>query len=134
MSGVWQGRRIVKGQAAGPALMSATPLSFLGDLDIATGRVVGQASDLQGQSIAGAVLVLRATRGSAGAWRFLYQLRRSGTHPVAIVLEGMPDPSVVQGAILSDIPVVANIPPDLRATIAPGTRLVVDGERGLVRL
>ncbi len=114
--------------------MSATPLSFLGDLDIATGRVVGQASDLRGTSIAGTVLVLRTTRGSAGAWRFLYQLKRAGTHPVAIVLEGMPDPSVVQGAILSGIPIVANMPPELRETIAPGTSLSVDGGSGLVRL
>ncbi|WMS41995.1 DUF126 domain-containing protein [Acuticoccus sp. MNP-M23] len=123
----------MKGPAAGPALLSDTPLSFLGDLDIATGRVVGQGSDLIGQSVAGTVLVLRATRGSAGAWRFLYQLKRAGTHPAAIVLEGMPDPSVVQGAILSFIPVIANIPADLRATIAPGTPLSVDGASGMVR-
>jgi hypothetical protein len=46
------------------------------------------------------------TRGSAGAWRFLYQLFKHDNHPVAIVCNAVPDPSVVQGAILAGIPVV----------------------------
>src|SRR5690606_517161 len=109
MAKVWIGRRVVKGIASGPALLSRTPLSFLGDIDIRTGRVVGQSSDVAGRTIGGMVLVLPATRGSAGAWRFIYQLNRHGTHPAAILTEDLPDPSVVQGAIMSGIPIIAGI-------------------------
>ena len=34
----------------------------------------------------GRVLIVPATRGSAGAWRFLHQLKQHGTHPLAIML------------------------------------------------
>src|SRR5699024_6952747 len=77
----WRGRGVVKGTATGPALLSATPISFLGDIEIVTGRVVGRSSDLVGACIAGTVLLVPASRGSAGAWRFVYQLRKHRTHP-----------------------------------------------------
>lgn len=129
----WRGRGVVKGTAAGPALLSATPISFLGDIEIVTGRVVGRSSDLCGACIAGAVLLVPSTRGSAGAWRFLYQLRKHGTHPVAILTREMPDPSVVQGAILSEIPIVVGMPGAFWSEISSGDPLVVDGTGGTVQ-
>jgi uncharacterized protein len=122
-------RGIVKGLAAGPALVSREPISFLGDLDITTGTVVGQLPSVKGRSLAGKVLVLPATIGSAGAWRFLYQLFKHGTHPVAIICAELPDPSVVQGAILADIPVVC-APID---GFSDGELLEVDGTSGVIR-
>jgi len=122
-------RGIVKGVATGPAIVSREPISFLGDLDITTGTIVGQLPSVKGRSLAGKVLVLPATIGSAGAWRFLYQLFKHGTHPVAIVCAELPDPSVVQGAILADIPIVC-------AAIdgfSDGELLEVDGTSGVIR-
>ena len=129
----WRGRGVVKGTAAGPALLSAAPISFLGDVEIVTGRVVGRSSDLYGACIAGTVLLVPATRGSAGAWRFLYQLRKHGTHPVAILTREMPDPSVVQGAILSEIPIVVGMPETVWSEVGSGDALIVDGTGGTVQ-
>lgn len=129
---IWRGRGIVRGEARGPALVSATSLSFLGDIDIRSGRVTGRSSDLFGRSVAGAVLVLPATRGSAGAWRFLYQLRVHATHPVALVMRELPDPSVVQGAILSGVPIVVIACEGPASRIADGDLLAVDGHAGTV--
>jgi uncharacterized protein len=70
--------------------------------------------------------------GSAGAWRFLYQLYKHGTHPVALVACTLPDPSVVQGAILSGIPVVCQPSEEVLATIADGDLLRVDGAAGTI--
>ena len=129
----WTGRRIVSGQAIGPALVSRTPISFLGDVDIRTGRIVGASTDIVGQDLTGCVLIVPATRGSAGAWRFLYQLYKHGTHPVAILTQDMPDPSVVQGAILAKIPIVALVADKISDAVSPGTRLEVrDGKVRLV--
>ncbi|MBL4769154.1 MAG: DUF126 domain-containing protein [Rhodobacteraceae bacterium] len=129
----WEGRGIVKGIASGLAIVSNTAFSFLGDVDIRTGTVVGQSNDLLGRCIKGLVLVVPATRGSAGAWRFLYQLKVHGTHPVAIVTNELPDPSVVQGAILSNIPIVSLPLIDLHKAISSGCIIEVDGITGKVR-
>ncbi len=125
---VVRGRGIVKGRAGGPALVAQEAVSFLGDVDIATGRIVGDLPSVRGQSVAGKVLVLPASRGSAGAWRFLYQLYKHGTHPVALVCRDLPDPSVVQGAILAGIPIVCDPEEDVLATIENGTKVDVDGD------
>ena len=125
---VWTGRRIVGGQASGAALVSLSPMSFLGDIDIRTGRVVEERSDICGLCIAGRILVVPQSRGSAGAWRFLYQLHQHGTHPAALLTEGVPDPSVVQGAIMCGIPIVASVARALSAGDVNGRTLSVSGE------
>jgi predicted aconitase with swiveling domain len=126
-------RGIVRGIAAGPALVSREPISFLGDLDITTGEIIGRLPSVAGKSVKGTVLVFPLTMGSAGAWRFLFQLYKHGTHPVALITREPPDPSVVQGAILANIPVVCEPDEDVLA-ITNGTRLEVDGGVGTIRL
>lgn len=126
-------RGIVRGLASGPALVSREPISFLGDLDITTGTIIGRLPSVVGKSVKGTVLIFPLTMGSAGAWRFLFQLYKHGTHPVALITREPPDPSVVQGAILADIPVVCEPQEDVLALIND-TRIEVDGAAGLIRL
>lgn len=130
----FQGRGIVNGTVTGPALVSRTPFSFLGDVDIRTGDVIGELSDLRGRNIAGRVLIVPATRGSAGAWRFLYQLKQHGTHPIAIITGELPDASVVQGAILSGIPIVSGLAERIGNVVTDGTLLTVAGDGGVITL
>ena len=84
----------------------------------------------------GTVLIFPYTRGSAGAWRFLHQLHKHGNAPVALVTASVPDPSVVQGAILSGIPVACAPAEDLAGLASDGDmiELVVSGERATLRL
>jgi len=107
---VFQGRGIVAGAGAGPALVAVEPISFFGDVDIRTGRVTGDLPSVHDACIRGRVLFLPLTRGSAGAWRILHQLKRHGNAPAALVIRERPDPSVVQGAILGSIPIVCGGP------------------------
>ena len=127
-------RGIVRGTARGPALVSSEPISFLGDLDIRTGSVVNKRHPLLGVSLKGTVLVLPHSIGSAGAWRFLYQLFVHGTNPVAIVQQKLPDSSLVQGAILSKVPIVCEPDADILTVIRTGDQVDVDGSTGLVRV
>lgn len=129
-------RGIVTGKASGPALVSSEAVSFLGDVDIRSGRVVGDLPSVRNASLRGTVLVMPYTRGSAGAWRFLYQLFKHGNHPVAIVCQAVPDPSVVQGAILAGIPIVCEPARPVEAEIVNGQRveIEVDGTTGTVRV
>ena len=125
---------VCKGQASGPALVSQEPISFLGDLDITTGRIVGEVPSVRNATIAGTVLMFPFGMGSAGAWRFIYQLFKHGTHPVAIVSQDLPDPSIVQGAIMANIPVVYAPDENVLQTISNGERIEVDGTAGLIRV
>ncbi len=127
-------RCIVQGLSHGPALVSRQPISFLGDLDISTGKIVNRTNSLHGQSVAGTVLVMPYSSGSAGAWRFLYQLCVHDTGPVAIVQNALPDPSLVQGAILAGIPVVCEPEVDVTALVNARDDVEVDGINGLIKV
>ncbi len=131
---VIRARGLVAGLAEGPALVSPDPVSFLGDVAIATGEIVAEGSRIKGRKLGGTVLVFPGSMGSAGAWRFLYQLYKHGTHPVALVACTLPDPSVVQGAILSGIPVVCQPSEDVLTTIADGDLLQIDGAAGTINV
>ena len=132
MSGEARGRAIVEGPATGPVLIAAEAISFLGDVDINTGTIVGDLPSVHGLSVKGTVLVFPYSRGSAGAWRFLYQLFKHGNHPVAIVTRDAPDPSVVQGAILAGIPIVSDVPQAFWGNMENGRVVSVDGTAGVV--
>lgn len=133
---VIKARGIVAGSASGPALIGAEAISFLGDVDIGTGQIVGDLPSLKNASVRGTVLIFPYTRGSAGAWRFLYQLFKHGNHPVAIITETVPDPSVVQGAILAGIPILCEPERPLKGLVANGARVSVEvtDETALIRL
>ncbi len=128
------GRGIVHGRASGPALVSAEAVSFLGDIDINTGIIVGRLPSVQGQCVRGTVFFMPDSMGSAGAWRFLYQLYVHENHPAAIVSVNLPDPSLVQGAILANIPVLCGIEPEVLQAIENGSNIVVDGDTGTVEI
>lgn len=125
-------RGLVGGQARGPALVAREPVSFLGDVDIRSGEIVGELPSVKGRRMGGCVLVFPGSMGSAGAWRFLYQQFVHGTHPVALIAVQLPDPSIVQGAIMAGIPVVCEPDEDVVNLIDDGEPLAVDGEAGTI--
>jgi uncharacterized protein len=74
------------GTARGAVLRCATPLSFWGGVDPATGIITDTESEHRGRSIAGTVLMLAATRGSSSSSSVLLELIVAGRAPAAIVL------------------------------------------------
>jgi len=127
-------RGLVVGRGRGPALVAREPVSFLGDVDIRTGEIVGDLPSAKGRRMGGCVLVFPGSMGSAGAWRFLYQQFVHGTHPVALVAMQLPDPSVVQGAMMAGIPVVCEPEEDVLNSIDDGEILTVDGDAGTIAI
>lgn len=119
------GRIIRAGQATGTALVSAEPVSFYGGVDLDTGCVVEPGHPLEGEALAGRVLVIPRGKGSTvGSWAIL-RLQRKGLGPAAILCERC-ETIVAVGVILAEIPCVDGL--DL-AQIRPGDSVVVDGER-----
>ena len=130
---VMKGRAISKGKAEGEALVSSEPISFLGDVDPKTGVVVNQKHPLFNKCIADKVLVFPRGRGSTVGSYVMYQLKKNGKAPKAIVNEEA-EVIVAVGAIISEIPMVDKLEGNAFRLIKDGRKLIVDGKRGIVRV
>ncbi|MGQ9491455.1 MAG: aconitase X swivel domain-containing protein [Anaerolineae bacterium] len=105
---VLRGRVIKAGRGEGPALVSPAPIGFLGGVDPDTGIVLEPGHPLQGQSVAGKVLVFPTGKGSTVGSYTILRLARSGHGPAAIV-NAESEAIVAIGAIIADIPMVDQI-------------------------
>ena len=101
----WTGRVIYEGEAEGPALVSSSPISFFGGVDLSTGVVSEAGHPLQGRSVAGRVLVFPTGKGSTVGSYALLRLAKQGVGPAALVMASC-DTTVAVGAIIAEIPCV----------------------------
>jgi uncharacterized protein len=123
-----QGRPIYRGQAAGPALISTMGISFFGGVDPDSGIIVEKNHDLQGQCIAGKVLVFPMGKGSTVGSYSLYRLKKNGKAPAAILNADCETITAV-GCIIAEIPCIDHLPLE---QIPDGAILRVDGDAGIV--
>ena len=116
------------GKVRGPLLVSPQPISFLSGVDPESGIIVEKGHPLQGQCIAGKILVFPYGKGSTVGSYVLYALSRNGHAPLAIV-NAEAEAIIATGAIISEIPMIDRI--DVPITrLKDGTCVTVDGERG----
>jgi len=125
-----KGRSIYKGKAQGEALVSSMGISFFGGVDSESGVVVEKGHELEGQSIAGKVLVFPAGKGSTVGSYTLYRLKYNGKAPLAIVNAECETITAV-GCIMAEIPCVDRIPIE---QLVSGQMVVVDGNMGEVEV
>jgi uncharacterized protein len=102
------GRIIKAGYAEGEALVSPEPIGFFGGVDPESGVVVEAGHPLEGQCVAGKVLVFPTGKGSTVGSYILYRLKKNGAAPAALV-NAESEPIVAVGAIISEIPMVDHI-------------------------
>ena len=105
----YQVRVIKEGCADGIALVSAESIGFLGGVDGMTGIVTEKGHLLEGQCVAGKVLVFPTGKGSTVGSYVLYQLAVNKLAPAAII-NAESEPIVAVGAIIGDIPMVDHMP------------------------
>jgi hypothetical protein len=127
---ILNGRKISTGQAAGETLVTSMGISFYGGVDPETGYVVEKGHELEGQSIAGRVLVFPTGKGSTVGSYTLYRLKKAGLAPAAII-NAESETITAVGCIISDIPCVDRIPIE---RIRTGMQAKVDGEGGIVEV
>jgi predicted aconitase with swiveling domain len=109
MAGVVLTGRIIKdGRAEGEALVSPEPVGFFGGVDPETGVVVEAGHPLEGECVAGRVLVFPTGKGSTVGSYILYRLAKSELAPAAII-NTESEPIVAVGAIISEIPMVDGV-------------------------
>lgn len=102
------GRCIFPGHAQGAALVTRMGISFFGGVDPETGLVVERGHELEGQCIAGRVLVFPTGKGSTVGSYTLYRLQRAGKAPAAI-LNAACETITAVGCIIAEIPCVDGI-------------------------
>ncbi|MBC7232913.1 MAG: DUF126 domain-containing protein [Chloroflexi bacterium] len=119
-----RGRAIYRGKARGLALVSPVPIGFLGGVDAETGRVIEVGHPLEGECIAGRVLVFPTGKGSTVGSYTLYRLAKVGKAPAAII-NARSEAIVAVGAIMAGIPMVDSV--DI-TQIHTGDIVEVDGE------
>jgi len=120
----FHGRSIYLGTAQGEALVTPQPISFFGGVDPETGIVVERGHTLEGQCIAGKVLVFPTGKGSTVGSYTLYRLKMNGHAPLAI-LNVECETIIAVGCIISEIPCVDQLPIH---EIPTGSLVQIDGD------
>ena len=108
--------------------MTSMGISFFGGVDPESGVVVEKGHELEGQSVAGKVLVFPTGKGSTVGSYTLYRLKHNGMAPLAIVNAECETITAV-GCIIAEIPCVDRITIE---QLESGQKVVVDGDLGVV--
>lgn len=124
---------VSRGRAEGSALVTFQPISFLGSVDPMTGVVIEKGHELAGKSIKGKILVFPAGKGSTVGSYVIYQLKKNGSAPSAMI-NIKSEPIVAVGAIISGIPLVDRVEKDPIKTIKTGDKVLVDAMVGSVEI
>ncbi len=125
-----KGRVIVEGHCKAKALVSRKPISFLGGVDPAEGKIIEKDHDLCGEYVKGKILCFPHGHGSTVGSYVLYSLAKRNLAPKAIV-NRTADPVVVVGAIIADIPMLDKVDID---QIRTGDTVEVDTATSMVRI
>lgn len=125
------GHMVSGGACEGRALVSRSPISFMGGVDPRSGVIVEKGHELEGASVADTILVFPVGKGSTVGSYILYELMHEGKAPKAII-NLRADPIVVIGAIISEIPMMDRVDPDPLEVISTGDRVFIDATVGKI--
>jgi len=121
---ILKGRVICEGKAEGEALVTSQPISFFGGVNPKTGIVVEKGHELEGKCVKDKILVFPTGKGSTVGSYVIYQLKKNGVAPKAIINQEC-ETIVAVGSIISNIPCVDRI--DI-SKIKTGNRVRVNGK------
>ncbi len=128
-----KGRVISKGYAEGEVVVSRRKFSFLGDVDIETGEVVAEDSDIFGERISNKIFVFPKGRGSTVGTYVLLRMKNKGTAPKAII-NVETEPIIAVGAIIAEIPLMDRLEKDPLYIFKSGDHVIVNAYDGYVEI
>ncbi len=110
------------GELTGEALVTRSKLSFLGDVDMDTGNIVGIDLDIRGKSLVGKVLIFPEGRGSTVGSNIIYGLAKRSLAP-RLIATCRAEPITVSGAILGGVPMISNLDEAIFDVLRTGDRV-----------
>jgi len=122
---------VVPGRAAGRAVVTSQPISFLGGVDPVNGMLIDKNHELKGMSLRGKVFVFPYGKGSTVGSYTIYSMAKNGVAPAAII-NMETEPVIAAGCVLAAIPLVDRLERDPTKTIGNGDYVTVDSKRGIV--
>ncbi len=130
---ILKGKTVKKGKVEGVAIVSQRPFSFLGDLDVNTGKVVPKGHDIEGQSIAGKIFVFSTGKGSTVGPNVAYQAKQLGNAPIGMICLEV-EPVMAMVAIMNDIPMVHKLDGNPLEIITTGDFVKMDATKRIVEV
>jgi len=128
-----RGKSVTKGMTEGDAIVTRMPISFTGGMDPNSGIIREPNHELEGQSVAGKILVFPAGKGSTtGSWQF-YATYKRGNAPKGIInvkAEGV----VAVSAIITGTPMMHQLEDDPLECISTGDFVRINADEGYVEV
>lgn len=125
------GRRICRGSAEGEVIITREPITFLGGVDPNSGIVTERGHELFGKSISGKILVFPYGKGSTVGSYVIYQLKKNGKAPLAII-NLKAEQIVATGAIISRIPMLDSLEKDPFEILKGGMKIKMNATEGYI--
>jgi predicted aconitase with swiveling domain len=130
---ILKGRKIVGGYVEGEIIVSKDPVSFYGGIDPYTGMIVEPGHSLYGKKISGKVFVFPTGKGSTVGSYVIYQMKKLGTAPIAI-LNKETESILATGCVISEIPLIDKINSDQINMLKDGMHVSVKADEGIVEI
>ncbi|UCH07065.1 MAG: DUF126 domain-containing protein [Deltaproteobacteria bacterium] len=128
-----RGKSVTGGMTEGDAIVTRMPISFTGGMDPNSGIIREPNHELEGQSVAGKILVFPAGKGSTtGSWQF-YATYKRGNAPKGIInvkAEGV----VAVAAIITGTPMMHQLEDDPLECISTGDFVRINADEGYVEV
>lgn len=125
---ILHGKSIVPGNAEGEVIISNRPISFLGDIDPKSGKIMAEGHPLKGITIHDKVFAFPNGRGSTVGSYVIYQMKKNGVAPKALINKRA-EAIVAVGAIISEIPMVSQIRME---DLKQGLNVKVNAKQGII--
>jgi predicted aconitase with swiveling domain len=126
---ILKGKKVSEGKAEGEAIVSQIPFSFLGDLEITSGRVMVKGHDLEGQSLKGKIFVFPTGKGSTVGPLVGYRAKLRGNAPIGMICTEA-ETVIAMVAIMNDIPMVHKLDKNPVKMIKTGDYVKLDATAG----
>ena len=130
---ILRGKPVIEGIVEGEAIVTKQRLNFLHDINKETGEIILEGHELYGKSVKDKILVLPSGVGTVGLSTILYTLIKNGVGPKGLISQEL-ETSLTFGAILANIPMVAQLDRNPVEVIETGDLVKIDGSRGIVEI
>lgn len=125
--------KISEGKAQAEAIISKDRIMFY-QVRPEDGMMEEKNHHLEGQIIAKKILIFPGGKGSSVVQQDgLYHLDRFHNMPAALIIQD-PDPVIVAGTIIMELPMVDRLPAEFYETVKDGDTIVVNADEGYVEI
>jgi len=117
---VYSAEVVAKHKVCGRAIVIKGAISFLGDVDPERCAIA-----THGKSLRGSIIAVEKFRGSTVGAYVIMALKKRGCELVGIVCS-KPDPVVVAGCVLAEIPLAYGVPTEFFDRVSDGKVVCID--------